>query len=158
MADNSPQKVLVPRPDKLRSDGRGCSVRVDPKESAELELVSTQMLKQMLASRDTSERDAIELAADTAIDGVLARDPLNGQFEIIDDDDLQAILDANDGLPKLTRPADPTLEPLKDYADDERLSLVSTQALRRVLNHDDEDKKSVPAKPESVGFNPYDSN
>ena len=158
MANNSPQKVLVPRPDKLRSDGRGCSVRVDPNESAELELVSTQMLKQMLASRDTSERDAIELVADTAIDGVLARDPINGQFEIIDDDDLQAILDANEGLPKLTRPADATLGPLKDYADDERLSLVSTQALRRVLNHDDEDRESAPAKPESVGFNPYDSN
>lgn len=158
MADNAPQKVLVPRPDKITSDGRGRSVWVDPIENAELELVSTQMLKQMLASRDASERAAIKQVADTAIEGVLARDPSNGQFEIIDDEDLKTILDENDGLPRMTRPADATLEPLKDYADDDRLSLVSTQALRRVLNDDDEEKESAPAKPESVGFNPYDSN
>jgi hypothetical protein len=117
------------------------------------------MLKQMLSSRDASERNAIEKVADTAIDGVLARDPCNGQFEIIDDGDLQAILDARQGLPRLSRPADATLLPLRDYADDEHLSLVSTQALRKVLGNDSGNKKTADTeKSESVRFNPYDSN
>jgi hypothetical protein len=159
MRDKSPHKVLVPRPGKIRSDGRGRSVWVDPVESAELELVSTQMLKQILTSRDASERNAIEKVADTAIDGVLARDTGNGQFEIIDDDDLRAILDANKELPKLDRPADVTLRPLRDYVDDERLSLVSTQALRKVLRRDDGDKhEPTISESEAGGFNPYDRN
>ena len=158
MSDSSLHKVLVPRPSKIRSDGRGRSVWVDPVESADLELVSTQMLKQILSSRDASERQAIEKLANTPVDGVLARDPGNGQFEIIDDDDLRAILDATEGLPQLDRPADVTLQPLRDYADDEHLSLVSTQALRKVLNKGDEVKDSVKAEREGGGFNPYDRN
>lgn len=157
MSDDAPKKVLVKRPRKVTTDGNGRSVWVDPIESAELELVSTQMLKQMLSSRDESDRQAIEEAADCAADGVLARDPSNGQFEIIKEEDLQAILDDNQGLPKLTRPADATLEPLRDYADDNQLSLVSTQALRKVLG-DDSKEEEKPAMAEPVGFNPYDSN
>ncbi len=157
MTDNSTRKVLVPRPRKIRSDDLGRSVWIDPVDSAELELVSTQMLKQVLSSRDTSERDAIRKAADTAIDGVLARDPSNGNFEIIDDNDLQAILDSNQGLPKLSRPADATLTPLKDYADDSQLSLVSTQALRKILDKDSiGESESGVELTESAGFDPYD--
>ena len=157
MSDKSSQKVLVPRPARIRSDGRGRSVWTDPAESAELELVSTQTLKQLLSSRDPSGRDAIREAADTAVDGVLARDTGNGKFEIIDEDDLQAILDSNKGLPKLTRPADPTVAPLRDYADDTQLSLVSTQALRKILDNESaEEKVSGMKETESVGFNPYD--
>ncbi len=158
MTDETPIKVLVNRPVKMAVDAHGRSVWVDPVESAELELVSTQMLKQMLSCRDESDRKAIEEAADTAIDGVLARDPVSGDFEIIDDDDLQAILNENQGLPKLTRPADATLEPLRDYVEEDQLSLVSTQALRMVLSDDGEDSlDSESAKTESLGFNPYDS-
>lgn len=159
MSDDAPKNVLVKRPGKVTMGGSGRPVRIDPVESAELELVSTQMLKQILSSRDDSDRKAVEEAADTAADGVLARDPSNGQFEIIEDEDLQAILDDNQDLPNLTRPADATLEPLRDYADNDRLSLVSTQALRRVLNDESkEEEKSVMAESEPVGFNPYDSN
>jgi len=159
MSDDTPNKVLVRRPRKVEMDGNGRSVWVDPVASADLELVSTQMLKQILSSRDESDRKAIEEAADVATEGVLARDPSNGQFEIIEDDDLQAILNENQGLPKLSRPADATLEPLRDYADDDQLSLVSTQALRKVLGDESEDEKQ-PATAEmgSAGFNPYDSN
>ena len=39
MADDAPAKILVKRPAKIKSDGRGRSVWVDPIESAELELV-----------------------------------------------------------------------------------------------------------------------
>jgi hypothetical protein len=157
MSEDTPKKVLVRRPPRIASDGHGRSVWVDPVESAELELVSTQMLKVMLSSRDDGERKAIEAAADTSVNGVLARDPANGQFEIIEDDDLQAILDDNQGLPKLSRPADATLEPIRDYVDDESLSLVSTQALRKVLHDDDSQGAETPTI-EPAGFNPYDAN
>lgn len=159
MSDNAPKKVLVRRPQKIASDGHGRSVWVDPVESAELELVSTQMLKVMLSSRNESDRKAIEEAANTAVDGVLVRDTANGQFEIIDDDDLQAILDEVQGLPNISRPADATVEPIRDYVDNDNLSLVSTQALRKVLNDDDEGSpEPETAQPESAGFNPYDAN
>ena len=115
------------------------------------------MLKVMLTSRDESDRKAIREAANTETDGVLVRDPQSGSFDIIDDDELQAILDVNQGLPKISKPADATLEPLRDYADDTELSLVSTQALRKVLNGDDEDSANDDVVPEeAAGFNPYD--
>lgn len=159
MTDDAPKKVLVNRPAKVAIDGHGRSVWVDPVDSAELELVSTQMLKQILSSHDESDRKAVEKAADTATDGVLARDPVSGGFEIIDDDDLQSLLDENQGLPKITRPADATLQPLRDYVDEDQLSLVSTQALRKILNDDSDDSQAAEtAEDKSVGFNPYDSN
>ncbi len=157
MSDTATKKVLVRRTPKIAPDGRGRSVWVDPVETAKLELVSTQMLKVMLSSQDDADRKAIEEAADTAVEGVLARDPANGQFEIIDDDDLQAILDENQGLPALSRPADATLEPLRDYANDDQLSLVSTQALRKVLGNDDAEDAEMPTT-EATGFDPYNAN
>jgi len=154
MADQTPRKVLVKRPTRIREDGSGRSVWADPVESAELELVSTQMLKQILTSRDDTERKAIENIANVSADGVLARHPTTGGFEIIEDDELQVILDDNQGLPEVSRPADATLEPLRDYVDDEQLSLVSTQALRKVLN--DDDVAEEEAELNGGGFNPYD--
>ena len=154
MADQTPRKVLVKRPTRIREDGSGRSVWADPVESAELELVSTQMLKQILTSRDDTERKAIENIANVSADGVLARHPTTGGFEIIEDDELQVILDDNQGLPEVSRPADATLEPLRDYVDDEQLSLVSTQALRKVLNDDDVAEEEPLLN--GGGFNPYD--
>jgi len=145
MTGDTPNKVLVRRP------------RADPVESAKLELVSTQTLKQILSSSDQQNRKAIEEAANTATDGVLARDPATGYFEIIDDTDLQAILDTNSDLPKLTRPADVTLEPLHDYADDESMSLVTTMALRKVLAKGDDDSLAE-TEVDSSGMDPYNSN
>lgn len=158
MSDSNSRKVLVRRPSRITTDGRGRSVWADPVESAELELVSTQMLKVMLTSRDDTDRNAIREAANTETDGVLARDPRSGGFEIIDDDELQAILDVNQGLPKLSKPADATLEPLRDYPADDELSLVSTQALRKVLRRDEDESANDGELPdEPAGFNPYDN-
>lgn len=150
MAETPSRKVLVRRPARITSDGRGRSLWSDPVESAELELVSTQMLKVMLSSRDDSDRKAIAKAARANGNGVLARHPASGRFEIIDDDELAAIIDANRHLPRISKPDDATLVPLRDYADDSELSLVSTHALRKVL--DDEDDLA-----EALGFNPYDT-
>ena len=125
-------------------------------DSAELELVSTQMLKQILSSNDVENRKAVGDAAKTPGDGVLARDPATGFFEIIGEDELQAIVDSGQDLPKLSRPSDVTAEPLHDYADDEHLSLVSAQALRQVIVDDekqDDDAESTDA--DAGEFNPY---
>lgn len=158
MSDHESKKVLVKRPARITTDGHGRSVWADPVESAELELVSTQMLKVMLSTRDDTDRKAIEAAARSSADGVLARHPESGRFEIIEDDELQAILDVNQGLPRISRPADATLEPLKDYADDDQLSLVSTQALRKVLDDDSADSANdAGTADEPAGFNPYDN-
>ncbi|MDH4073957.1 MAG: hypothetical protein OEV41_12720 [Gammaproteobacteria bacterium] len=149
MSVTTSRKVLVRRPSRATAGDRGRAAWTDPAESAELELVSTQMLKVILSSRDNTERKAIARAARTSTDGVLARHPASGRFEIIEDDELKAILDENRGLPKISRPDDATLVPLRDYADDSELSLVSTHALRRALDDDE-----GVAEPEE--FNPYD--
>ncbi|MDH3439818.1 MAG: hypothetical protein OEM63_03625 [Gammaproteobacteria bacterium] len=159
MPDTESKKLLVKRPSRVSTDSRGRSVWADPVDSAELELVSTQMLKVMLASRDQSEIKAIEKAASGSNDGVLARNPGSGGFEIINDDELQEILAANENLPPVDKPADATLAPLKDYPENDRLSLVSTQALRRVLGNDEKDEKpqEYSVADADGGFNPYDN-
>ena len=78
-------------------------------------------------------------------------------FEIIDDTDLQAILDVDSDLPKLSRPTDVTREPLHDYADEENLSLVTTMALRKVLAKDNDDVTTEPGG-DTSGMDPYNSN
>ncbi len=146
MSDNKSARVLVRR----RSTGAKSG------DSAELELVSTQMLKQILSSNDVENRKAVGDAAKTPGDGVLARDPATGFFEIIDEDELQAIVDSGQDLPKLSRPSDVTAEPLHDYADNEHLSLVSVQALRQVVLDDAEQDDEPESTDTDAGeFNPY---
>ena len=159
MSDAKSKRVLVKRPARIKTDSHGLSVWADPVESAELELVSTQMLKVMLTSRDDTARKAIEAATVSTADGVLARHPASGRFEIIADDELKQILDANRDLPKIERPADATLEPIKDYPDDDHLSLVSTRALRKVFDSGEESAANDADLPEnkSAGFNPYNT-
>jgi hypothetical protein len=125
--------------------------------SIELELISTQMLKQILASNDDGSRSAIEEAAGGSVEGVLARDTATGYFEIIDNDELQAILDQQENLPKISCPSDATLEPLHDYVESESLSLVSTQALRRVFEGDKADEPDALSDLKARGYNPYNT-
>lgn len=152
MPDLPSGKVRVRRPCRISTDERGRSVWADPVGGDELELVSTQMLKVILTSRNDRDREAIRQAAHTDAEGVLVRDPASGGFEIIDDDELQAILDVNQGLPRISRPDDATLAPLRDYADGEGLSLVSAHALRKVLGGEEGDGEP-PVDP--AAFDPY---
>ena len=159
MSDDLDKTIKIQRHSKVGTDSRGRTVWTKPVEPVELELVSTQMLKVMLTTRDQSEINAIEEAASGSEDGVLVRNPGSGSFEIISDEELQEILAANDNLPPVNKPADATLEPLKDYPDEDQLSLVSTQALRRVLGGDD-DEETVETEAlidAGGGFNPYDN-
>jgi len=155
------QKILVNRPGKVSTDSRGRSVWTDPVETPDLELVSTQTLQTLLTSRDEAERQAIEEAARSDAEGVLARDVATGYFEIIDDNDLQAILDSNEELPALQRPAEVVLEPVNENDGSEELSLVSTQALRKILDRDGDtpatDNDDISPEPDLGGFDPYNS-
>lgn len=160
MSDDKTVKIRIPQPAKIKSDGGGRSVWTDPVDTIEFELVSTQMLRTMLDAEDSKERKAIEDIAATGEQGVLARNADNGTFEIIDDTDLQAILDNNPGLPTVSRPSDVTLSPLTKDAGSagEELSLVSTQALRKVLGKppEKEAKPKIELEP-GGGFDPYNS-
>jgi len=160
MSDEKTVRIRVPRHSKINSDGRGRSVWAEPVDTAEFELVSTRMLRKMLDSKDALERKAIEDVADNNEPGVLARHPGKGTFEIIADTDLQAILDSDPGLPKVSRPTDVTLVPLAEDVESaaDELSLVSTQALRKVLGKpvEDEPDNRVELDP-GGGFDPYNS-
>ncbi|MGH8224490.1 MAG: hypothetical protein ACREQZ_16100 [Woeseiaceae bacterium] len=155
-------KLRVIRPGKVRTDERGRTVWDDTVETAELELVSTQALKVILDSNDPKSRKALERAVSTSReDGVLARDPNSGSFEIIEDDELQAVLDGDPDLPRVKRPADVTLVPLSEDAESAagELSLVSTQALRKVLGEAPKKTKSAkaPKRDSGDGFDPYNT-
>ncbi len=160
MSDEKTVKIRIPQPANIKSDGGDRSVWTDPVDTIEFELVSTQMLRTMLDAEDGKERKAIEDIAATGEQGVLARNADNGTFEIIDDTDLQAILDNDPGLPKVSRPSDVTLSPLTKDTESagEELSLVSTQALRKVLGKppEKEAKPIVELEP-GGGFDPYNS-
>lgn len=145
MAEKKSIRVLVRRPSRPAGAA--------PDADNELELVSTQMLKQILSSRDLENRKGIEDAARAGCEGVLARDPVTGFFEIIADEELQAIVDSGQELPKLNRPADVTVEPLHDYADSQNLSLVSIQALRRIFT--DDAAEADAAEGDGKDFDPY---
>lgn len=150
MSEDKSARVVVRRPSKMDPDGHGRSG-----DGTEVELVSTQILKQILSSNDRENRKAVENAARTCSEGVLARDPVTGYFEIIPDDELQEILDSGQDLPKLSRPSDVTSAPLHDYADSEHLSMVSAEALRRVFDDDDQVGASEATEIEAGEFNPY---
>lgn len=158
MSDEHETTIRIQRPARVRMDGRGRSVWTEPVETAELELMSSQALKKILASKDEKARESIEAATASGGEGVLARDPATGRFEIVDDADLQKIFDSDPGLSGQDKGAEVTYEAAytggRSAGD---LSLVSTQALRRILG-----KEEVPepadADIEESGFDPYDRN
>jgi hypothetical protein len=158
MSDELKRTVRILRHPKVTSDARGRTVWVDPVESAELELVSTVMLERLLSSDDENRKQKLKDAA-AGKDGVLAHNLETDSFEIIDDADLMAMLEMAPGSMDANKPADVIYEPLSSLADTgEELSLVSTQALRRILKLDDEtDASEDDDESADRGFNPYDN-
>jgi len=158
MADRLDKTVRIVRRSKVTTDDRGRTVWTDPVDSAELELVTTTMLTHMLESDDEEQKQRIREAAGGK-EGLLARDVEKGRFEIIDDDDLQAALAASAEMTPTARPADVTFEVVSNDAggDTEELSLVSTQALRRLLHKDTEQASEDLSIDDDGGFDPYNS-
>ncbi len=157
MSDDLFKTVRIVRRSKVATDERGHSVWVDPVDSAELELVTTTMLTRMLES-DDEERNRRLVEAAQGKDGLLAHDRDNDCFEIIDDADLQAAIEASAGDAPPTRSADVTYEVVAEREDvDEELSLVSTLALRRMLRGEDSGTDDELSVDEGGGFDPYNS-
>ena len=151
--------------DKVTIDERGRSVWTDPVETANFELVSTLRLKKILAEEQHGERDAVRKLAESKSDGYLAKDNATGIFSIIDTNELQKLLDA-DPTDKRTIPAEVVAEPLPPDSTDEELSLVSTQALRKILDIPDATPAKANARAKAQhktikdlggGFDPYNT-
>lgn len=160
MTDELKKTVKILRPPKIAKGEGGRSVWLDPVETANLELVSTAMLKQILSSDDQYQKQKIRDAADGK-DGVLAHNVAADSFEIIDDADLQAILDSNPKGVAAIKAVETVLEPLSSRADidDEELSLVSTQALRVMLRTDGDGLEidDIDGLADSGGSDPYNT-
>ena len=150
MNDDLKRTMRIVRPSKVRTDDRGRTVWDGTVNTANLELVSTQMLKQLIESDDSDTRDQLREAAQGA-DGVLAHDVDKGRFEIISDEELQRILDGTDAKFMENPTAAAIEEPAtKIDADEPELDLVSTQLLRTILSPDDIEQAAAS------GFDPYD--
>jgi hypothetical protein len=150
------QTVRLLRPASA-SSGEGGPSADGPVEETELELVSTAMLRAMLDSGNADHQRRLREAA-AGKQGVLAKNLGSGNFEIIDDEDLKTALAAA----ATDRAAKVSAKPLLERADkgDEKLSLVSTQALRQMLGQvEKEPAKKDKATPKTPGggFDPYNS-
>ncbi len=141
---------------RVETDDRGRSVWADTVATGKFELLSTQELRTLLDSNDEQGRRSIEEAAATEKEGVLVRNAETGQFQIIDETDLQSLLDDDFSLPEQDRPADVTLDLPTDGTDDaENLSLVSTRALRKIMLTESDDAAEPPEEEPGGGFDPY---
>jgi hypothetical protein len=135
-----------------------------PVEPVELELVSTTALQAILKTEGGRTRTEIERLAAGRKNGVLARETSTGHFRILSDADLR---NASATPPAASRghrnavTGAPLTETTRIKAD--ALSLVSTQALRRVVRPDGKVDFEKPGgragkKDRSGGFDPYDNN
>ena len=150
MNDDLKRTQKIVRRSKVITDERGRTVWDETVKTANLELVSTQMLKHLIETSDSGTQDQLREVAQGA-DGVLARDADKGRFEIISDEELQHILDGTDLEPT----ANPTAATIDESAakaviDEPELDLVSTQLLRTILDPADGEQTA------ESGFDPYD--
>ena len=138
---------------KVKTDDRGRTVWDDTVKMANLELVSTQMLQQLIDAGDDATTSHLREVAGGE-DGLLAHDAEKGRFEIISDEELQHILDGTDAEYNARKKAAYVEEPLAEVVEEnEELELVSTQMLRQILSPEDfsETDDGTPGS----GFDPY---
>ena len=158
MSDELKRTIRIRKP-QVETDDRGRTVWTGPVETTELELVSTVMLKKIIDSGDEARKQRLREAAEQK-DGILARETGSDEFQIVDDDDLKAALESASDTAGESKPADVVVEQIPLGTEDEaELSLVSTQALRRMLNKDepaDDGSGNDEPSPEG-GFDPYNS-
>ena len=155
MSDDLYKTIKIKRNSNVGADSKGRTVWTKPIEETEFELVSTQMLKQILDSDDEDKKAKIRALAE-AEEGVLACAAGTNEFEILPENELEAALQAanNPNAPNI--PSDFTLESVSESGDEEELSLVSTQALRKVLNIEDDGDDEPETEDSGGGYNPYD--
>lgn len=154
MSDDLKKTQRVVPKTKVRTDDRGRTVWDDTIKTANLELVSTQMLKQLIDNSDHATSSQLQEVS-KGRDGVLAHDAEQGRFEIISDEELEHILkgtEAEYNAKKAVLAEEPPAEPV---AEEEELELVSTQMLRQILSPDDFSELDEDGSAQS-GFDPYD--
>lgn len=154
MDDELKKTTRTVRSPKVKTDDRGRTVWADTIETTNLELVSTQMLQQLIDDGGDATTNHLREVAEGK-DGLLAHDAHKGRFEIISDEELQHILDGTDAEYKAKKKAAYIEESLAEAAEEEEeLELVSTQMLRQILSPEDfsEDDGDAPGS----GFDPYD--
>ncbi len=157
MSDDLKNTIRLVRKNKCITDDRGRTVWNVPIENTELELVSTERLEEMIRTDGERAKERIARAAQKK-DGILAHNPADNRFQIIDDDDLMAALDSAADISErevsLASEDEPTFDDTDSGA--EELSLVSTQMLKQLLDVEDDTEDEAP--PAESGFNPYDHN
>lgn len=156
MGDELDKTIKIKRHAKVGTDSRGRTVWTKPVEPAELELVSTMMLEQLIESGIDDHKQRICELAD-ADEGVLARDTRNNEFEIVRDDELEAALQAANREADGDLPAEFTRKQVIETDTKEELSLVTTQVLRKMLGGESDAGEDEPDAPDDPGgYNPYD--
>jgi len=160
MQDDLKRTVRIVKDSRVGTDERGRTVWTGPVETAELELVSTVMLRKIIDSGDEARKERLRKAS-AEKEGILARDASSDEFRIIDDEDLKAAIDSAAGAASHAPHADVVQEPvIRSTEQAEELSLVSTQALRFMLGQDEapadpDDDDALPGK--GGGFDPYNN-
>ena len=157
MGDDRDTTIKIRRDAKVGTDSRGRTVWTAPVDTVELELVSTQMLEQLLSQDDESQTAQLKALADVD-SGYLARDTHSNEFGIVSDEELAAALGPATAAPEADRrPAATRHEAAVSVEPEEPEALVSTQVLRKMFVLEEEDQNADPEEgPGTGGFDPYD--
>lgn len=151
--DDKPKRETSGAGRKVRTDERGRTVWTEPVAAAELELVTTQELRSILKSTDEQSVRAIEDVAKSDNDGVLARNAETGVFQVVGETELLAIL----GRDEQSAPSQATSAETLESTAVEEFSLVSTQALRKIIRAGDAEEAAEDEPEIGGGFDPYNT-
>ncbi len=155
VSDESATTVIIRRPTMVKTNGRGRTVWVGPIEETELDLMSTEELKLALQAANDDDRGSIRAVAESGKNGIVARDRATGLYDVISDAELRDLMATNTGLSASIRCHDMVPESADDSCAAE-LSLVSTQALKQILNEDDSEDL-LDVLDDNPGCDPYDN-
>ena len=159
MSDKLDRTIRMKAGAKVGVDSLGRTVWTRPVEDAELELVSTRKLEQILSAESAGAEQLRELAQSAAEpDGYLVHDSSKDMFDIVHDDELEAALKAleADETPLSTAEfRDEQVAEDSEESSSSEFSLVNTQMLKQILS--DEDFGDDGSGESGGGFNPYDS-
>lgn len=155
MTDEYPTTIIIRRPAKVTTDGRGRAVWGEPIEDTELELMSTQALQAALECAEQADRDSMQALAEGDKDGVLVRDLATGLFEIMSEEELKLLLE-NDANEMAAKTEFVNSANLACSGEGDQLSLASTQILRKVLKGSDSSESGQESE-DSTSRDPYNS-
>jgi len=146
--------VVIRRPTKIKTDKRGRTVWTGAVDETEFDLMSSQDLKLALQAADDADRESIRAIAESGKNGVVARERGTGLYHLISEDELQELMDNDAALSATIRGQEMAPESA-DGDSEEELALVSTQALRRMLDPI-EVEDALVVSDDNPGFDPYD--